>query len=81
MDAAIATERRGQWLTFILLLVLMAIVAFGVIPAAERLLTRVFYVLLVVFCVGNLPKWISDWRNLLKKEDEPESLPPPHEDD
>ena len=81
VDAAIATEKRGQWLTFILLLVLLGVVAFGVIPAAERLLTQVFYGLLAVFGIGNLPKWISDWRNLLKKEDGPDPPSPPQEDD
>ena len=81
VDAAIATEKRGQWLTFVLLLVLLAVVAFGVIPAAERLLTHVFYALLAVFGIGNLPKWISDWRNLFVKEDEPDSLPPDRKDD
>lgn len=81
VDAAIATEKRGQWLSFVLLLALLGVVAFGIIPAAERLLTHVFYALLASFAIGNLPKWIANWRTLFRKEDESHTLPPPSTDD
>ena len=81
VDAAIATEKRGQWLSSVLLLALLGVVAFGIIPAAERLLTHVFYGLLASFAIGNLPRWIAAWRTLFKKQDESDSLPPPSTDD
>ena len=70
VGAAIATEKRGQWFSFVLLLALLGVVAFGVIPAAAEILTHAFYGLLTAFLIGHLPRWIAGWRKLFQKRDD-----------
>ena len=67
LTAVVGTEKRGQWLGFILTLAFLLGSAFGVIQGNAA---SVFYSLLAVFILGRAPEWTTKWREVFTGQSE-----------